>query len=202
MKRWLGWVLVLGATAAVLLLGWRRWSPAPPGAPGEALPPAVVPGATTEPVPCYFPGRAGMDLNEETRPRPRGGSALDRLRGALTELHRGPGSVASLPVFPPGLLPRSVFLTPEGVAYLDEPAGAWDRPIGLREEMLIVRAIARTILRQCPEVRAIVFLTDGAPRLRLAAHCPAQGRYLLPRSRRSREASDADPPASATPRTR
>lgn len=185
MRRFLFALLGAGLLGAGVMVGWRWVGARPTPGPATANPIAGIPAAALEPVPCYFPGRAGMELVEETRQRARGASPVDRLRGAMAELHRGPATAAALPVFPPGLTPRSVFLTPEGVAYLDEPAAAWDRPVGVREEMLLVRAIARTVLRHCPEARALVFLTDGAPRVRLALHGPAQGKYLLPRLRRT-----------------
>lgn len=191
---------VFAITAAILVVRILR-HPRVQGAFGRPVASVAMPGAEQEGVPCYFPGRQGLDLVEEPRQRTRGGSPLDRLREALAELHHGPTGEAALPVFAPGTIPRGVYLTPEGVAYLDEPAAAWDRPVGLREEILVLRAIARTVLRQCPEVRSLVFLTDGAARNTLLTHCMAQGRYLLPRLRRDAKASrtrarDAEPEAA------
>jgi len=188
-------LLAAFAVAAAMLVASVLRHRSDPHAFGQPPTAGAAAGPDQEGVPCYFPGRAGLDLVEEPRLRARGGTPLDRLRAALTELHRGPAGAAALPVFAPGTAPRGLYLTPEGVAYLDEPAAAWDRPAGLREEVLILRSIARTVLRQVPEVHALVFLTDGAPRNTLLTHCMVQGRYVLPRLRRPRKARDAEPDA-------
>lgn len=132
---------------------------------------------------CYFPSRSGFELIEEIRQQPKPATGLDTLRAVITELHRGPTLAASLPLFPEGLAPRAIYLAPDGTAYLDEPAETFARPLGLREEFLFMRALARTLLRNCPEVYAFVLLADGSVRHKLFTHLPAHGRYVLPRTR-------------------
>lgn len=158
---------------------WWRESRAPQSPAASDLP------SDTEMVSylCYFPSRSGFNLTEEIRERPKPSTALDKLRAVVTELHRGPATAAALPLFPNGLAPRAIFLTSDGTAYLDERAEVFDRPLGPREEFLFMRALARTLLRNCPEVKAFVLLENGSVRHKLFAHLPAHGRYILPRRR-------------------
>ncbi len=130
---------------------------------------------------CWFPSREGMELCEETTWRPVGDDPTVRLRGIIEALHRGPTAPCSLPLFPPDTAPRAVFLTADGTACLDYPRAVFDKPMGLREEVLFLRAIGRTLLRNTPDVRTLVILVEGAPSARISLHMPADGRYNLPR---------------------
>ncbi len=129
---------------------------------------------------CYFPMRNGFGLAEEIRMHPQPATELDRVRTVIAELHRGPTSDTLIPLFPKDTTPRAIHMTPDGTIYLDEPGIVFDRKIGPRGEFLFMRAIARTLLRNCPGVTAFVFLSNGSPRHTLFGHFPAHGRYLLP----------------------
>lgn len=135
---------------------------------------------------CYFPTGEGLDLVEESRQAPKAESPADRVRILVTELGRGPAAAGSLPVLPEDAAPRTVFLASDGTAYIDFPRSALEQASGPREEFLLVRAIARTLIRNCPEVRAFVVLADGAPAGTVVMHFPARGKYLLPQSRPAR----------------
>ena len=173
----LGAILLLAAAAWWGYHSWRSRTPALPGARTTAT-------AKAETVPCmvWFPSRAGMELCEETSMRPRTEEPTARLRGILDALHRGPVTPCSLPLFPEDTAPRAIFLAADGTAYLDYPASVFERPLGLREEFLFVRALSRSILRNCPDVRAFVLLVDGNPREMVSSHIPAHGKFVLPSS--------------------
>lgn len=177
MKR-LALVFLAAAAVAAGATAWRRFTRAP-GA-GVTVP-AVPPGTVMVAMPCYYPSRRGLELIEEIRQRPKAATPQERLRAVIEELHRPPADAAALPVFPAVTAPRAVFLSAEGLACIDETAAALESPAGPRDEFLQLRAIARSVLRTCPEARALVILADGAPRQRLALHLSLAGRYLLPR---------------------
>ena len=134
---------------------------------------------------CYFPVAEGIDLVEEHRQAPKAESPADRVRVLVTELGRGPATTGSLPVLPEDAAPRTVFLASDGTAYIDFPRSTLEQSLGPREEFLLIRAIARTLIRNCPEVRSFDFLADGAPTDNLVMHFPARGKYILPRTRPS-----------------
>ena len=148
----------------------------------KARPPASLPpGTEAVSYLVYYPGRTGLEPVEETRQREKPASALARLRAVVEELHVAPTVPGAAPLFPQGSKPRAVFLTPDGTAYIDEPGSAFEQLPGLREEFLFIRSLARTLLRNCPEVKAFVLLSDGSARLRLFTHLMTNGRYILPR---------------------
>jgi len=164
----------------------------------------LPPGAETVSYLVYYPGRTGLEPVEESRQREKPASALARLRAVVDEMHVGPTVPGALPMLPPGLKPRAVFLTPDGTAFIDEPAALFERLSGVREEFVFIRSMARTLLRNCPEVKAFVLLSDGSSRLRLFSHLMVNGRYILPRgTARAGEAGALVPQrplASPTPR--
>lgn len=167
-------LVVLAAAGMFVWHGRRR-----PAVTGPVV--AVAPGTQAIDVVVCYPPKAGLEPVEETRRRPKPASPQDQLVQLVGEMHQPPASPEALPLFPPGLAPRAVFLSADGVMYLDEPAAAFDRPLGPRDEIVFVRAILRAIARNCPDVKAVVFLADGATRPRLYAHLPAHGRYLIPK---------------------
>ncbi len=129
---------------------------------------------------CYFPLPTSLEPAEELRPRPDTSSALDLARELMNELHRGPESPGRMRLFPEGTSLTAAFLGKDGTLYLDYPGQVFDSALGPREEFLFLRCLARAMLRNCPEVKALVLLVDGQTRRRLFMHLPAHGRYVLP----------------------
>lgn len=188
MRRLLALVVLLALAGAVV--GGARWwrsrrAPSPePAAPVSAGPvPAGPAGEEQEPgrisYRCYFPLRAGFGLGEEIRVYPQPQAPIENVRAVVDELHKGPSADSLVPIYPKGTRARAVYLV-DGTLYVDEPPEVFQQPLGLREEMLFVRAIARTLLRNCPEVKAFVLLSGGAARHTLFSHFPAHGKYILP----------------------
>ena len=171
-------IVALAAILAISWFGWKTFA-------GRSRSKARVAGpAVVETVPCtvWFPSRDGLDLCEETAARPKTDDPGLRLKGVIEVLHRGPVTPFSTRLFPEDSQPRSVFLSADGTAYLDYPKSVFERPMGLREEFLFIRALGKTILRNCPDVRSFVLLVDGAPRDFISMHMPAHGKYILPAS--------------------
>ena len=174
-------LLALAGTAAFGLHWWRsRGAPAPEDPAPAALDPAAAEeDPNTIAYRCYFPLRAGFGLGEEVRVHPRPETALAGVRTVIAELHQGPSTEALLPLYPKGVRARAVYLV-DGTLYVDEPPEVYQQPLGLREEFLFMRAIARTLLRNCPAVTSFVLLSNGSVRHALFSHFPAHGKYLLP----------------------
>jgi len=174
-------LLLIAAATAILVggwFGWKAWN-------GRGLSPRLAKMAGTAPVemvPCsiWFPSREGLDLCEESSTIPKTEDPTLRLKGAIEALHRGPTTPCSLHMFPEDSAPRAVFLGTDGTAYLDYPKSVFERPMGLREEFLFIRALGKTLLRNCPKVRAFVILVDGVPKDFISGHMPSHGKYILP----------------------
>jgi len=174
-------IAAVAAVFAVLAgawFGWKTWNSRRQSL-SRVAGPAVV---ESVPCPVWFPSRDGMDLCEETASRPKTDDPAQKLAGVMEALHRGPATPCSLHLFPEDSSPRAVFLSADGTAYLDYPKSVFERPMGLREEFLFIRALGKTLLRNCPEVKSFVLLVDGAPRDFISSHMPAHGKYLLPAS--------------------
>lgn len=152
--------------------GLRTPAPGADGVPGDA---------PQETVTCWFPPRSGLEPVAEERRIPASATAQERLGRLVAELHRSPVSAGAEAALPSGLAPRAVFLAGDGTVYVDLPMTAFERPLGPRDELVLLRAIARTCLSNVPEARALVVLGEGAPRTSLFGHFPGGGRYVLPR---------------------
>jgi len=169
-------------TVSVILagswLGWKYFN----GRSSAARNPLLGNPKATEMVPCsvWFPSKNGLDLCEEANTRPKTDDPGLRLKGVMEALHRGPTTPCSLHLFPEDSTFRAVFLSADGVAYLDYPKAVFERSMGLREEFLFIRALGKTLMRNCPEVRSFVLLVDGAPRDFISNHMPAHGKFILP----------------------
>jgi len=170
-------LLLVAAAAAGGVFLWR--SGRRPSATGPVA--AVAPGTEVVDVFVYYPPRAGVEPVEEVRRRPKPASPQDAFVQLVAELHAPPASAGAVPLFPPGLAPRAAFLSADGVAYIDETAKAFDRPLGPHDEFLFLRSVMRSVAKNCPEAKSVVFLVDGSTRPQLCAHLPAHGRYLVPK---------------------
>lgn len=187
MKKTAVWITAIAAIAVAVRLTPREWRArvvaltrvaTGPASSGPALPP----GAAAETITCWYPPKSGLEPVAEERRIPACATPQERLSRALAELHHPPTGADAEPALPAGLAPRAVFLAADGTAYVDLPGAAFERPLGPRDELVLLRSIARTCLSNVPEARALVVLADGAPRLSLFGHFPGSGRYLLPRT--------------------
>jgi hypothetical protein len=174
-------IIAMAALAALLAGGWYGWQARKSRVLGSKK--GLVAGpvsAETVPCPLWFPPRAGMGLCEEQSTRPKTNDPSLILKGVIDALHRGPSTPCANRIFPEDSSPRAVFLSADGTAYLDYPKSVFERPMGLLDEFLLIRALGKTILRNCPEVRSFVILVDGAPRDFISQHMPAHGKFILP----------------------
>jgi len=128
----------------------------------------------------YFPKREGTDLVEEKRAIRKTEDKLTQLNALLAELHKGPVSADSRAIFPPDTFPRTIFLSQDGTLYINYHPKVLETPLGPYDEIMLVRSIAKSLIYNFPDVKALVILVSGASRHNLGLHLPARGRYILP----------------------
>jgi hypothetical protein len=164
---------------AVLVLAfavWRLFAPGdgddPPARVGPASGPATEPAATVRrSVTLWLPGRLGRiePLRVEIDSGDSLGERLDALLGALVAA-RPAGDLA--PLFPEPVTVAAAIVGPDRVLYVDlrgaeggEPPGA-----GSTLEQQRVFAVVHTVLRNEPEIAAVVLLWNGVQRPSLSGH--------------------------------
>jgi len=140
--------------------------------PGEA--PAGIPPPSREvpqePVHLYFADRSNTHLTAEKRLLPRTEDAAAQARRIIEALIRGPetGLVRTLPET--GTV-SSVFVTPDGIAYVDlDESIRTDHPGGSRTEMLTVYSVVNSVVLNIAEVETVKLLIGGQEVDTLAGH--------------------------------
>ncbi len=168
-------ILVVGAIAAVLLAGFvwvhgkmqadraseTTFVPAPPTSAGPAGVTAVLfyPRADFRELDSF-----SIDLPDDRGRLPVWVSALI---GALSKAP-SPDVVA---VFPPGLLPSSVFLDSQRNLYIDFPGAPLSGiAAGVERETMTIEALLQTVGANVPGVRSVKILVDGRDRETLFGH--------------------------------
>jgi spore germination protein GerM len=168
----------LGIVLLVVLLARGCGGEGRPGGSGEtAEPPGVVPGEgeLQLPMDLYFPDARGR-LEAVPRELAVPDDPTEQVRAVVAALLAGPppGSGLARPL-PSGVELAGVYLTPDGIAYLDlstregEAAQA-ALPVGSREEMQIVYSLVDTVALNISEVRRVVLLWNGRQRETFAGH--------------------------------
>lgn len=179
MRRFIvGLIFLAAAAAGIFALAQFMRRSGPPRPPAQASKP--VPGKNETIVSVYFPGKEGTDLVEEKRVVPMAGNPSAGINDLLIELHKGPAEEGSRALFPADTFPRTVFLSADGTLYVNYHPKVLETPMGPHDEIMLLRSIAKTLIFNFAEVRALVILVDGAPRHNLGLHMPAHGRYVLP----------------------
>lgn len=128
----------------------------------------------------YFPHKEGTELVEEKRVVAKPSGVLAGINLLLLELHKGPEKDELRTLFPEDTFPRTVFLSSDGTLYVNYHPKVLETPLGPHDEIMLLRSIAKSLIYNFIEVKALVVLVDGAPRHNLGLHMPAHGRYLLP----------------------
>lgn len=139
---------------------------------GEAPPPASEPGEELQmAVELYFPG-AGGRLVVEPREITATDSAVERVRAVVSALLAGPEGDGLEPPFPEGVELAAVYLTAEGIAYIDlqAPEGAPPPASGSTEEMQRVYSLVNSVALNVPEAQRVVLLWNGVQPPSFAGH--------------------------------
>lgn len=118
----------------------------------------------------YFGDSSGQYLSAEQRVMDEPADAASEARGLVEALIQGPlqGGTRTLPK---DSSLRNLFVTTEGVAYIDFKADAFDHhPGGVETEMLTIYSIVNTLVLNMEEIRRIKLLIGGQEAATLAGH--------------------------------
>ena len=129
-----------------------------------------VPAMQKRQVHLYFGDSNGRYLSAEQRVVDDPADAASLARGLVEALIQGPSRAATR-TLPKESGLRGVFITPEGIAYLDFKANAFDHhPGGVETEMLTIYSIVNTLVLNMEEIRWVKFLIGGQEAATLAGH--------------------------------
>ena len=125
----------------------------------------------------YFADATGRHLEAEPRQMPDIPDAARAARSLVQALIDGPrhGGTRTLPGTT-GI--RDVYLTPDGVAYVDFSRPVTDdHPGGVQAEVLSVYSVANTLVLNLADISAVKILIEGAEALTLAGHVDLRPPY-------------------------
>jgi spore germination protein GerM len=118
----------------------------------------------------YFGDSNGRYLTAEQRVVEEPADVVSAARSLVQALIQGPlhGGTRTLPQ---DSSLRSLFVTPEGVAYVDFKADAFEHhPGGVETEMLTIYSIVNTLVLNMEEIRWVKLLIGGQEAATLAGH--------------------------------
>ncbi len=121
-------------------------------------------------VDLYFGDSSGRYLSAEQQVVEEPADVASAARGLLEALIQGPlrGGTRTIPK---DSNLRSLFVTTEGVAYVDFKADAFEHhPGGVETEMLTIYSIVNTLVLNMAEIRWVKFLIGGQEAATLAGH--------------------------------
>ena len=160
--------VVAAALAWVLFVGLPRWTR--PQA-GPVAPAAAAPESTPKiRARIYYMAEDGLRLEALDREVEVGeGTADQAQRLVVAQLEAPPPPL--LPVFPTGTVVRGVYVSPEGVAYVDlSGQAARAHGGGSLDEIFTVYSLVNTLTDNLPAITAVQILLDGKEADTLAGH--------------------------------
>lgn len=166
------WIL-LGLAVMVVAGGGLWWwlSPGPETALEEAL--EIEEPEPQEPVVfmLYFPGVGGR-LGVEERELAVGDEPRARARTLVLALLDGPRTRGLVRPFPEQVGLHDIYLTPDGVAFVDLGGEELESPppSGSLAEMMRVYSVVETLTANLPEVRQVAVLWNGVQRQTFSGH--------------------------------
>jgi spore germination protein GerM len=149
---------------------------------GKAIPaevarrPAAGPGESRV-VTLFFASEDDTLLHPEEREIPAGPSPAEEAAAAVRELIRGPEGDL-LPSLPQGTGLRRLFITKEGIAYVDFTREIASRPSGSSEELASVYSVVNTLAFNFRPIKKVFILVEGAERETLGGHVNLREAFL------------------------
>jgi len=167
-------IIAIVALVALIALLWslrgrdRRVTPVAVEEPVDVGAPIEVPPGMLR---LWFPAASGM-LRPEDRPIEPLSDRVQLARRVMLELMLGPDSRGFFNVFPGDVELLDVFVSTDGVIYVDLGAAQAELPpaSGSRQEILSVYSVVNSILLNVPGSRAVVLLWNGTQRPSFAGH--------------------------------
>jgi spore germination protein GerM len=142
--------------------------------PAEIPRPADLVSAQTIPVHLYFSDRDNHFLMAEERILKSAQDAEFLGRSILEALIRGPQQGLARTI-PAETVVRAVYLTPEGICYVDlAPGVAENHPGGIKSELLSIYSIVNSLVLNVTEIEAVKILINGDESMTLAGHVDLQ----------------------------
>ena len=133
----------------------------------------------------YFANREKIFLTSEDRVllHPDGTAAFGRI--IMEALFKGPQE-GLVPTVPPGTKLRGLFVTDDGIAYVDiSESVTAHHPGGAKTELLTIYSIVNSLVLNIPEIDAVKILIGGREAATLAGHIdlrfPLKANMLLVR---------------------
>lgn len=119
----------------------------------------------------YFPGVSGL-LHAEPREVPHSAVVSERIQAVVATLLAGPQGPSLRSPLPAGVAVREVYVTPDGVVYLDLESveGAPPPASGSSREMLTIYSLVNTVLLNVDDVSQLVLLWNGRQLKTFAGH--------------------------------
>ncbi len=131
--------------------------------------PTVEPNGDEARLTLYFPGGGGWLVAEE-RLVPVVDRGVD-LEAIAAEVLAGPTTEGLYAPFPDETRVGSVFVSSDGVAYVDLVSNRARPPSsGSRQEMLSVYSLVNSVLTNLPDLTGVVLLWNGQQRATFAGH--------------------------------
>ena len=141
-------------------------------APSEELPiPYIDREANLMTVYLFFQSSAGNWLDDEERHIYYTTSITDQAKQVVVELIKGPSKNYLLATIPPSAILRELFLTRQGIAYVDfSRQFISDHWGGTTGEMLTIYSIVDTLTINFPSIQKVQILVEGKEIDTLAGH--------------------------------
>lgn len=139
-------------------------------APSAKAPPAPREMAGTRTITLFFLSEDDDFLHPEEREVPVGPSLTDDLETAVVELIKG-SAKDLIPPFPPETGVRQIFVTQDGIAYVDLTKEVTENfAYGSSSEMSAVYALVDTITFNFKDIKRVSLLIEGGERETLGGH--------------------------------
>ena len=120
-------------------------------------------------VTLFFASEDDNLLHPEERKIPAGASPAEEAAEVVRELIKGSND-SLLPALPAGTRLRRLFITKEGIAYVDFSKEIAGQPAGSSEELATVYSVVNTLAYNFKPIKKVFILVEGAERETLGGH--------------------------------
>jgi spore germination protein GerM len=140
----------------------------------QTVRPAAAPPAQARPVHLYFSDKDSQFLMAENRVLKSRQDPEFFARSIIEALIKGPRQGLA-PTLPAATAIRAIFITPEGICFVDLTAAVTDNhPGGIQSELLTIYSIVNSLVLNVPQIKAVKFLINGTEAKSLAGHIDLQ----------------------------
>jgi spore germination protein GerM len=151
-------------------------------------------------VSLYFPDYDTGSLVSEGRQMALAPNDADRIRQIVLALTQGSQQTQAASALPPSAVLRAVFLTSDGVAYLDFSNDfSKDLPAGIESETLAIYSLVDSLAANIPVVKRVKFLIQGQEADTLDGHVDLTGLFTPNMAWAAPQGGNQSPLASVQP---